>query len=150
MSRRQSSPTLLSGFTARIPRGSSFTMWFYRNHHHTNYGYSSKSPLHSRPQTTPTKSDDDRQHFAAKHTASDAQKSLKCVLLIWWNLFAVSITRWHNSTSSCTGFYLRMFAVAFLSWGRRSGSRRTSSSKFRTFILSSLLSSKSYKIKGIL
>lgn len=39
--------------------------------------------------------------------------------------------------------------MAFLSWGRRSGSRKTSSSKFRTFIFSSLLSSKSYKIKYV-
>lgn len=39
--------------------------------------------------------------------------------------------------------------MAFLSWGRRSGSRKTSSSKFRTFIFSSLLSSKSCKIKWL-
>lgn len=58
---------------------------------------------------------------------------------------------WHKSTNVSHRHlqlpYLRIFAVAFLSWGRRSGSRKTSSSKFKTFIFSSLLSSKSYNIK---
>lgn len=43
--------------------------------------------------------------------------------------------------------YLSIFAVAFLSCGRRSGSLKTSSSKFNTFIFSSLFSSKSCKGK---
>lgn len=45
--------------------------------------------------------------------------------------------------------YLRIFAVAFLSCGRRSGSLKTSSSKFNTFIFNSLFSSKSYKGKQL-
>lgn len=78
-------------------------------------------------------------------------RSLIYILLVWRDLIfyehSTNQPVWLTGTYNC--LYLRIFAVAFRSWGRRSGSRKTSSSKFRTFIFSSLLSSKSYKMKWI-